>query len=211
MAGSTFSSDTPEALSTFLHRTENDPRPIVVMTCGIAGTQYKKCRGLLVEWLTGVSWTGSGKSSLSKWILSNHPSFERLSIDSYIYTKYGLYGVGYPKEKYDNYQDEAETALRNELTHLVRQDSQDVILDLSFAFQETRDEWKGLIEESGGRWVLVYLDVEADELRRRVRARNQLAVKNGDSAFFVTEQILDSYISGFERPVGEGEIILHSR
>lgn len=59
--------------------------------------------------------------------------------------------------------------------------------------------------------MLVYLDVEADELRRRVRARNQLTVKDGDSAFFVTEQILDSYIAGFERPIGEGEVILHSQ
>lgn len=143
--------------------------------------------------------------------MANHTSFKRLSIDSYIYIKYGLYGVGYPKDKYNDYQDEAETAIRNELIQLIRQGSQNIILDLSFAFQETRDEWKELIEESGGRWVLVYLDVEADELRRRVRARNQLTVKDGDSAFFVTEQILDSYIAGFERPIGEGEVILHSQ
>ena len=34
--------------------------------------------------------------------------------------------------------------------------------------------------------MLAYLDVNDDELRRRVRARNQLAVKNGDSAFFMS-------------------------
>ena len=143
--------------------------------------------------------------------MSNHPSFKRLSIDSYIYNKYGLYGVGYPKDRYNDYQDEAESFVRDELVQLVRHGSQDVILDLSFAFRETRDEWKGIIEELGGRWVLVYLDVEADELRRRVRARNQLAVKDGDSAFFVTEQIIESYIAGFERPIGEGEVVLHLR
>lgn len=151
--------------------------------------------------------TGSGKSSVSKWILSNHPSFKRFSIDSYIYTHYGLYNVDYPEKKYD-YQEEAESALWDELTQLIRQGSQDAILDFSFAFQETRDEWKDLIEKSGGRWVLAYLDVGADELRQRVRARNQLAVKDGDSAFFVTDQILESFIFGFERPIGEGEIVL---
>ncbi|KAJ5815971.1 hypothetical protein N7447_008204 [Penicillium robsamsonii] len=186
MAGSTLF-DTPEALSPFLRRTDSDPRPVVMMTCGLAG---------------------SGKSSLSKWILSNHPSFKRFSIDSYIYTKYGLYGDDYPKDKYNEYQDEAESALRNDLVQLLRQGSQDAILDFSFAFQETRDEWKSLIEGSGGRWVLAYLDVDADELRRRVRARNQLAVKDGDSAFFVTSEIVDSYIAGFERPTGEGEVVL---
>lgn len=152
--------------------------------------------------------TGSGKSSLSKWILSNHPSFKRLSIDSYIYTKYGLYGVDYPKDKYSDYQDEAQSALQNELARLLRQGSQNAILDLSCAFQQTRDQWKKLIEESGGRWVLAYLDVDDDELRRRVRARNQLTVKDGDSAFFVTNEILESFLTGFERPIGEGEVVL---
>jgi hypothetical protein len=54
----------------------------------------------------------------------------------------------------------------------------------------------------------VYLDVDAAELRRRVAARNQLAVKDGDSAFLVTEEVLETYIAGFEIPIGEGEIVL---
>jgi predicted kinase len=116
--------------------------------------------------------------------------------------------VDYPKEKYNDYQEEAAAALRSELAQLVQQGARDAILDFAFAFQETRDEWKDLIEESGGRWVLVYLDVDADELRRRVKARNQLAVKDGDSAFLVTAEILESFIAGFERPVGEGEVVL---
>lgn len=152
--------------------------------------------------------SGSGKSSLSKWILENHPSFKRLSIDSYIYAKYGLYGVDYPKEFYPDYQNEAERALRNKLSQLLQQKSQDVILDFSFAFQETRQDWKRRIEAAGGRWVLVYLEVDAGELRQRVRARNQLTRKDGDSAFFVTDEILESFISGFERPNGEHEVVL---
>lgn len=151
---------------------------------------------------------GSGKSSLSKWILSNHMSFKRLSIDSYIHTKYGLYSVDYPENMYHNYQDEAQSALQTELPQLLQQGSLDVILDLSCAFQKTRDKWKQLIEASGGRWVLAYLDVDDDELRRRVRARNQLPVKDGDSAFFMTNEILESFLAGFERPIGEGEIVL---
>jgi hypothetical protein len=45
-------------------------------------------------------------------------------------------------------------------------------------------------------------------LRRRVRERNALAVKDGDSAFVVTEQVLESFLLGFERPMGEEEVIL---
>jgi hypothetical protein len=52
------------------------------------------------------------------------------------------------------------------------------------------------------------LEVEDDELRRRVKQRNALAVKDGDSAFVVTEQVLESFLLGFERPDGEDEVIL---
>jgi predicted kinase len=151
---------------------------------------------------------GSGKSTLSKWILSRHPSFQRLSIDSYVYDNYGLYSIDYPAEKYSEYQVEAENELRKKLSKFLQEGSHDVILDFSFAFHEWRIDWKSLVERLGGRWVLVYLDVDAAELRRRVAARNQLAVKDADSAFPVTEEILESYIAGFEIPIGEGEIVL---
>ncbi|KAL2867241.1 AAA family ATPase [Aspergillus lucknowensis] len=176
-----------DLLSPLLARTEDDPRPVVLMTCGMAG---------------------SGKSTLSRWILSNHPSFKRFSIDAYVYSHHGLYGVDYPKEKYNDFLDEAEDALRVEFTEVLREGSHDAILDFSFAFRETRDEWRSLIEESGARWVLVYLDVRADELWRRITTRNQLAVKDGDSSFFITEEIFKGYLAGFERPSGEGEVVL---
>lgn len=83
-----------------------------------------------------------------------------------------------------------------------------MILDFSFAFRQNRDEWKALVEDLGGHWVLVYLDVDATELRRRVAARNRLTVKDGDSALPVTEELLERYLAGFERPLGEGETVL---
>lgn len=151
---------------------------------------------------------GSGKSSLSRWILSRYPSFERLSIDSYVYQHHGLYGIDYPPEKYSDYQEEAEEALRGELISLIRHGARDVILDFSFAFLATRNGWRALVESHGGRWVLVYLDVDSKELRRRVAARNELAIKDSDSVFPVTDEILERYIADFERPNEEGEIIL---
>lgn len=194
-----------EELNSQIHRTANDPRPVVVMTCGIAGI-------FIYIWLDHVVLTkwpaGSGKSSLSKGILSRYPSFERLSIDSYIYQHHGLYDTDYPPEKYSDYQEEAEKALRGELISWLRHGARDVILDFSFAFQATRNDWKALVQSHGGRWMLVYLDVDNKELHRRVAARNALVIKNGDSAFPVTEEILEGYIAGFERPIGEGEIIL---
>ncbi|KNG90635.1 ATP/GTP-binding protein [Aspergillus nomiae NRRL 13137] len=170
-----------------LHRTAADPRPVVLMTCGIAG---------------------SGKSSLAHSIVSAYPSFHRLSIDYYVYSHHGLYDVDYPKERCEEYQLEAEKALRAELITALTAGQVDLVLDFSFAFRAVREEWKRLIEGLGGRWVLVFLDVDAAELRRRVQARNERVDKDGDSAFYVTEEILEGYLKGFERPHGEGEIVL---
>ncbi|KAF5858628.1 hypothetical protein ETB97_003936 [Aspergillus alliaceus] len=176
-----------QELRPHLCRTEADPRPVVMMTSGVAG---------------------SGKSTLAHSIISAYPSFKRFSIDWYIYSNHGLYGVDYPRQRYEEYQLEGEEALRAELAATVERGDVDVVLDFSFAFREVREAWKSLIEREGGRWVLVYLDVDAAELRRRVKARNERVDKDGDSAFYMTDEILERYISGFERPVGEGEIVL---
>jgi predicted kinase len=116
--------------------------------------------------------------------------------------------VDYPKGHHEKYQSEAEAALKRQLVHMLQHDDANVVLDFSFAFRQDRDHWKALISESGGRWVLVYLDAHPTEIRRRVAARNALIEKDGDSAFFLTEDVLERYLSGFERPVGEGEIVI---
>ncbi|KAL4786408.1 AAA domain-containing protein [Aspergillus varians] len=176
------------SLGTYLSRTASDPRPVVMMTCGV---------------------TGSGKTTLSKWIMKSYPGFRRLSTDMYIYVNHGHYDVDYPKTMYNEYQVAAERAMRTELAESL-QAGKDLILDFTFAFQETRDEWKALIESYGGRWVLVALDVDTVEVKQRVRARNALPLrrKDGDSTFFVNEALLDSFIAGFEWPSGEGEIVM---
>ncbi|KAE8166018.1 P-loop containing nucleoside triphosphate hydrolase protein [Aspergillus tamarii] len=174
-------------LHSHLCRTAADSRPIVLMTCGIAG---------------------SGKSTLAHSIVSAYPSFHRFSIDSYVYSHHGLWDIDYPRDQYEEYQLEAEEALRTELISALSEGQVDPVLDFSFAYRAVREEWKRLIEGSGGRWVLVFLDVDPAELRRRVRARNERVEKDGDSAFYVTEEILERYLTGFERPDGEGEIVL---
>lgn len=190
-----------------LYRTAADPRPVVLMTCGIAGrTPFP--HGLALHIFRPNLLSGSGKSSLAHSIVSAYPSFHRLSIDYYVYSHHGLYDVDYPKERYEEYQLEAEKALRAELITALTRGQVDLVLDFSFAFRAVREEWKRLIEGLGGRWVLVFLDVNAAELRRRVQARNERVDKDGDSAFYVTEEILEQYLKGFERPHGEGEIVL---
>lgn len=45
MAGSTLSFSTPESLGPFLCRTDRGPRPVVVMTCGMAGMESQYLAG----------------------------------------------------------------------------------------------------------------------------------------------------------------------
>ena len=181
---------TPESpLNIILPHLERQPPsnvPVVLMTCGISG---------------------SGKSTLSHALTHKHPNFIRLSVDAIVFEKHGCYGVDYAKDLYETYQDEAQELLKIELIRLLRERERDIVLDLSFYSCEYRDEYRALIEGEGGRWVLVYFDAEKDVLWRRIQERKRKGV-NADSAYDVTEDVLDRYVNGFERPDGEGEIVI---
>jgi predicted kinase len=136
------------------------------------------------------------------------PQFTRLSVDAYIHAKHGFYCIDYPQSKYSEYQSEARAALRQQLVDILcAQDGGDVVLDFAFAFKDDRDDWKKTIETMGGRWILVYLDADRDTLWSRIQERKAKGL-DADSAFEITEEILDDYFRGFEVPKGEGELVL---
>ncbi|TGJ80888.1 hypothetical protein E0Z10_g7888 [Xylaria hypoxylon] len=168
-------------------RTEVDPRPVVVMTCGIAG---------------------AGKSTLSKALVSAYSNFERLSLDGILAEQHGIFNVDYAPEKYSTYLDEAAEECKARLTRLLTEGSRDVVFDRAFWNKEDRDEAKNLIESLGARWVLVYLKApDKATLWRRICQRRE-AELNADCAYQITQDILDMYWTGFEQPVGEGEIVV---
>lgn len=178
-----------------LQHSNDDDRPVVVMTCGIAG---------------------SGKSTLSKGIVNELPNFVRLSVDSYIYKTYGLFKIDYPEEKYSEYLDEGQEHVKKELVRLLQEKQTDIVLDLSFWNREYREEYKEIIVAYGGRSVLVFLDADKELLERRIAgrraARDALALddkgRDGDSAYNIEKDTFEMYCNGFERPVGEEEIVI---
>ncbi|KAI0870056.1 ATP/GTP-binding protein [Hypoxylon argillaceum] len=168
-------------------RTEADPRPVVVMTCGIAG---------------------AGKSTLSKALVSAYPNFERLSIDGIVAEQHGIFAVDYAPENYSTYLDDASRECSARLTRLLTETKRDVVFDRAFWNKEDRDEAKKLIESLGARWVLVYLKApDKATLWQRIGQRRE-AELNADCAYNITQEILDMYWSGFEEPVGEGAIVV---
>jgi len=157
--------------------------PLVVMMCGV---------------------TGSGKTTFSQEL--EKEGFVRLSIDEEIWATHGRYGIDYPTEKIEEFQKDAERKLRDRLIQLIYA-KQHVVIDFSFWNRERRDEYKQLIENAGGKCKLIYLKVHPDDLSERIKLRNNRIDAN---AFPVTEEMLTSYINGFETPNGEGEMVIEN-
>lgn len=164
-----------------IYRERNDLTSLVIMMCGVAG---------------------SGKTTFAKELEKR--GFVRLSIDEEIWTTNGQCGVDFPIEKIEEYKKNAERKLRNYLIQLIH-NKQNVVIDYSFWDRERRNDYKQLIEESGGNWKLIYLDVHPNDLRERLKRRNQ---RNDAISFPITEELLTSYLAGFQRPSGEGEIVV---
>lgn len=158
--------------------------PLVVMMCGVAG---------------------SGKTTFAGRL--EKEGFVRLSIDEEIWATHGRYGIDYPIERYEQLKVEAELKLRNELVVLVKE-KRNVVIDFSFWQRKRRNEYKKLIEDAGGEWKLVYLKVDPRDLRERLRIRSQRFDAN--AAFTITDEILNSFLNGFEVPSGEGEVVLEN-
>jgi predicted kinase len=164
-----------------LYHEQSTETPLVVMMCGVAG---------------------SGKTTFSQRL--EKKGFVRLSIDEEIWSTNGRWGIDFPMDKFEEYRKDAESKLRNRLIQLIH-DKQQVVIDFSFWDRLRRNKYKMLIEESGGKWKLVYLKVHPDELRKRLKLRNQRFDAN---SFPISDELLNSYVNGFEVPSDEGEIVV---
>lgn len=166
-----------------LIESNRDPdKSLVVLMCGIAG---------------------SGKTTFSQKLAEC--GYIRLSIDEEVWSVNGRYGMDYPIEKYRDYLNEAHIRLKNKIVQYV-QDKKQVVIDSSFWSRSERNEYKQLIENAGGQWALIYLKVHPDELRRRLKARSVRFDAN--AAFTITEELLTTFLNGFEEPSDEGEIVI---
>lgn len=81
-----------------------------------------------------------------------------------------------------------------------------MILDRSFYSRKDREDVRKLVEDNGGRHVLVYLRAKSkDTLWERIVNRRAKGDINADSAYDVTRDVLDRYWNGFEAPAAAGE------
>lgn len=129
-----------------------------------------------------------------------------------MFERHGLYGIDYPKHLHAQKSADNDEIYERRFRELLA-DKRDVVLDRSFYAKEDRVTYKGMIEQAGARWVLVYLRVRDKEaLWRRIEGRRKMrgklgGVREGDAAYDVTREVLEGYWNGWEAPEGEGEVV----
>jgi predicted kinase len=155
------------------------PQPLVVLMCGLAG---------------------SGKTTFAQALEAR--GFVRLSVDEELWRRYGRYGVDYAADRYSELSAVVRLEVRRRMVSLVEQ-GQDVVVDSAFWQRAARDDVKALVEAHGGHWRLVHLQLDEDELRRRLAVRAERFDAN--AAFPITDEMLTGYLADFEPPQGEGE------
>ncbi|GGB55730.1 hypothetical protein [Fictibacillus barbaricus] len=67
-------------------------------------------------------------------------------------------------------------------------------------------QYKKIIEEDGGMWKLIYLKAHPNDLRKRLKIRRQRF--DAKASFTIIEEILTSFLNGFETPTGKGETVI---
>jgi predicted kinase len=150
--------------------------------------------------LCGIA--GSGKTTTATFLEAR--GFVRLSIDEEIWKQFGKFGVDYPPETYSALQERAASSVWSRLVTLLDQKIP-VVVDNSFWNRETRDRYKRLAEAHSIRWILLYLKTPPAVLRARLALRSERFDAN--AAFPIDDAILDRYLSSFQAPSGEGEIV----
>ena len=146
---------------------------------------------------------GSGKTTWAQRLEAR--DLVRLSIDEEIWRRFGRYGLDYEPARYAALQRVAQEHLDAELGRLMSA-GMAAVLDYSFWQRAQRERFTRLIEQHARPWKLLLLRVDPAELRRRLKARQQKIDAN--AAFAVTDELLNSYLTGFEWPQDEGEIEL---
>lgn len=150
-----------------------------------------------------VGLTGSGKTTYAQRKLEPEGAV-RLSVDEFVYERYGRYGVDYPEHTYFEKEAPVVAELHQRLAELIAE-GRDVVWDHGLWPRKDRDAMKELVESAGGRWRLLYFPVGRDELLHRLAERNE---REDANALIVTPEALDDFFARFEAPQSEGEEIV---
>lgn len=144
---------------------------------------------------------GSGKTTYAEDLVAQ--GMLKLSIDEDM-AQHGKAGEDYTFEEYPALERGVLYEHRKKLVgSLVA--GENVVLDYGFGRREERDKYKGLIEDSGGDWRLLYFATPKEVIWERLRERN---LRSDANAVPISEELFNDMFSWFEVPNREGEIII---
>jgi predicted kinase len=72
-----------------------------------------------------------------------------------------------------------------------------IILDFGFWAKEERDDYRSRARKLGARSEIVFMDVDEDELMKRVRIRNE---NLSNTVAYIPEELMISWIRFFQKP-----------
>jgi len=141
---------------------------------------------------------GSGKSTLAARLEREHRAL-RLTPDDWIMQLYGGDGRD-PETRLRIEALQADVAMRALMLGL------DVVLDNGFWHRSERDDYRARAAASGAGTKLYYLDIDKDEVKRRLALRNRDLPPN---TFRVTAKDIDAWWGSLERPEPDEPGLIH--
>ncbi|NEB94936.1 AAA family ATPase [Streptomyces bauhiniae] len=130
---------------------------------------------------------GSGKTTLSRALAER--GFIRLCPDEEMFRRHGVYGVDFPRGVFPTLErpvlEETSEELRSQL-----RSGHCVVVDHGFWTPDDRAHWRSIAESTDANTVLVYLEVNHDELWERVSKRNARHENDPNSIYFAENDLL---------------------
>ena len=137
---------------------------------------------------------GSGKTTFSKQ-LQSRLELPRFAIDEE-YSKLG--GDLHDHRWNKDLAEQAGEHIKQQTKKLVAE-GQSVILDLCPWIKARRDEYRKYVDSIGASCHIYYFEVDKEELLRRLDKRNE----SSEDYHIVSPDMLDAFISEFDKPINE--------
>ncbi|MBQ2861558.1 MAG: ATP-binding protein [Oscillospiraceae bacterium] len=149
----------------------------------------------------GIS--GSGKSCFAKKLALK--GIPRLSIDEELWPDYYVLADILSDEHKEALYCEAVKRIRARVANFCTE-KHPCSVDMPFCQRAQREEFRSYIESCGGESVLLWIKTDLPVLKRRLAER---AGKNGPDNLPVSEEEIEMYWRGFERPTEENAVIIN--
>ena len=148
--------------------------------------------------ICGIS--GSGKTFFSKKLeLCGVP---RISMDEELWPDYYVYPGLFSKEHLDFLYEQATERIFAKIGNFCAE-GKACSVDMPFCKKEQRDIFRAHVESCGGKPILIWINTDLPVLKKRLAEREG---KNGPNNLPVSEEEVEMFWRGFQRPNGENAV-----